>query len=258
MYGINGKPWLGLDKFIDIESLNSLRPEFALALAKSNQYRVSGTVGGQAHHYDQNNKDLTVAVQHFVKDPNFQYRHLIKDLPYEQITIFCKYMYDLVGLGEVIPLRKLTGTYYDKHRDFSSTNSPAYTNFEFFHKWLESQNMFEEIGRVLIFINEPGVASTMHADYGDHQSRRDPFIWLSIDGRKKFWVYDPKTDSKHYITDSVATFDNADWHGSDPCEYVGWSLRVDGIFTKEFLQKTELDIWIEYNSQFESMKPKTT
>lgn len=258
MYGVNGNPWFGLDKFLDIDSLVALQPDFARALALSNQFRSAGTVGGQVNLLDQSKRDLTDEVQTQAKDPNYQYKGFLKGLTTDQVIMFFKYMYKVVSLGEVIPLRRLTGTYYQKHLSTSAVNGPAYNNFDFFHKWLSAQNIFEEVGRVLVFINEPGVVSTPHRDYGDSRSRRDPFIWLSIGDRKRFWVYDDKTNTKHYITEQVVTFDNADWHGSDPSEYVGWSIRVDGVFKKEFLDKTGLDLWIDYNAQHKAMQPKTS
>jgi hypothetical protein len=83
----------------------------------------------------------------------------------------------------------------------------------------------------------------MHRDYPDGVSRRDNFIWINIDGRKKFWLWDDETKERIDITSRAVIFDNADWHGADPATFTGWSLRVDGVFSNAFLEKTGLKKW---------------
>lgn len=251
MFGINGKPYANLDPYVDIQSLVDLKPLIAFGLAKCSEYKISGTIGDQRHLFDQTKTAVTPAVRKVINDKSYPYKDLLKELnDYDKIVIFCKYMHDITTLGEVIPLRRYTDPKYEKHRAVSSTNSQCYEYFKPLHDWLESQNIFDEIGRMLIFINEPGNYGPLHTDQADHKSKKEPFIWINIDNRKKFWIMDLDTDTRHDVSANVITFESADWHGSDPTEYVGWSLRVDGVFSKEFLTKSGLDQWITYEDQF--------
>jgi hypothetical protein len=150
-------------------------------------------------------------------------------------------MYDVVALNEAIHLRTVRNAdYFNKHKEAYCVDTPAFKFFNFLKVWLEKQEIFSEYGRVVFFINEPGVHSIKHRDYPDGVSRRDQFIWISLDGRKNFWVWDDENKTQHNITSRAALFDNADWHGSDRCDYTGWSLRIDGVFSKSFLEKTGL------------------
>ena len=51
-------------------------------------------------------------------------------------------------------------------------------------------------------------------------------------------MYDEKTQEKHFVGNARAvTFNNSDYHGSDPSDRLVVSLRVDGVFTEETRNK---------------------
>jgi hypothetical protein len=242
MIGVNGKPWIDLEPFVDIESLAAQKPKIAAALAASHSMRYPSIVGAQGNLYDQSLVELGDYAKTLIADPDYEYKHLIKLLgSAPKIQLFCKYMYDVVSLNEAIHLRTArVGDYFHKHLAEHCVDTPAFQYFKFFREWLDAQNIFSEYGRVVFFVNEAGVSSIRHRDYPDGVSRKDNFIWMSLDGRKSFWIWDEEKQEQHNITSRAAVFDNADWHGSDPCKYTGWSLRVDGVFSDEFLDKTGL------------------
>lgn len=242
MIGINGKPWIDLEPYIDIESLAKQKPKLAAALAASHQFRYPSIVGAQDNLYDRSEKELGDLVKKIISNPLYEHSGLLKMLgSIPKINLFAKYMYDTVSLNEAIHLRTTkSGNYFKKHLAEHCQDTPAIKFFGFFMQWLEEQNIFSEYGRVVFFINEPGVNSIRHRDYPDGVSRKEQFVWMSLDGRKNFWIWDDAKKEQHNITSRAALFDNADWHGSDPCKYTGWSLRVDGIFTEEFIDKTGL------------------
>lgn len=242
MITINDKAWIDLEPFIDIESLAVQKPKIAAALAASHQFRYPSLVGVQDNLHDQSLVELGDYAKKIARDPSYQHAKLLELLgSMPKIHLYCKYMYDVVSLNEAIHLRSVRGgDYFNKHLASHCVDTPASKFFNFFREWLDAQNIFSEYGRTVFFINEPGVSSIKHRDYPDSISRKDNFIWMSLDGRKNFWVWDDVNDIKHNITSRAAVFDNANWHGSDPCQYTGWSLRVDGIFSDEFLDKTGL------------------
>jgi len=92
---------------------------------------------------------------------------------------------------------------------------------------------------VQFFINTDGHGTPIHRDYAN-KSHGDQFIWIRFFDNKQFFVYDSDDKIKHYVQGHIATFDNHQWHGSEPGPGIGLSLRVDGKFNSEFLDKTGL------------------
>lgn len=247
MIPINGKPWIDLEPYIDIEALAEQKHKIAAALAASHHMRYPSIVGAQDNLYDQSLVECGDFAKNLAADPNYEHKNLLRLLGSPaKIQLFCKYMYDVVALNEAIHLRTARGgNYFNKHLAEHCVDTPAMQYFTFFKNWLEAQNIFKEYGRVVFFINEPGVSSIKHRDYPDGVSRKDNFIWMSLDGRKNFWVWDDEKKEQHNITSRAALFDNAGWHGSDPTQYTGWSLRVDGIFSEEFKDKVGIRDWCD-------------
>jgi len=243
MHNIKGQPWFDLEPYIDIEALSLQKHKIAAALAASHPFRYPSIVGAQDNLYDQSLVELGDFAKKLINDENYEHHNMLKLLgSAPKIQLFCKYMYDVVALNEAIHLRTVRGgDYFNKHKAAHCVNTPAFKFFNFLKVWLEEQNIFSEYGRVVFFVNEPGVSSIRHRDYPDGVSRKDQFIWLSLDGRKNFWVWDDDEKVQHNVTSRVALFDNANWHGSDPCQYTGWSMRVDGVFSPAFLKKTGLE-----------------
>lgn len=245
MVGVDGKPWFDLEPFVDMESLLSKRAKIAAALAAVHHLRYPSLVGAQVNLYDQDLLELADYTKSVMEDPEYEHKDLIKLLGNEQkIHVFLKYMSKAVALNDAIHLRTVRGgRYSNKHLAEHCVDTPAYRYFRFLKDWIDKQHIFRDYGRIVFFINEPGVPSAMHRDYPDGVSRRDNFIWLNIDGRKKFWLWDDDIKEKIDITSRAVIFDNADWHGSEPATYTGWSLRIDGVFSNVFLEKTGLKKW---------------
>jgi hypothetical protein len=243
---INGLPWINLEPFIDIDALAVQKAKIAAALAASHPFRYPSIVGAQGNLYDQSLVELGDYAKELIKDEEYEHRNLLKLLgSAPKIQLFCKYMYDVVSLNEAIHLRTSRGgNYFSKHLAEHCIDTPAFKFFNFLKVWLDAQNIFSEYGRFVFFVNEAGVHSIKHRDYPDGVSRKDNFIWLSLDGRKNFYVYDDVTEEHHYVTSRVALFDNSNWHGSDICQYTGWSLRIDGVFSPEFREKAGLKEYV--------------
>jgi hypothetical protein len=245
MIGINGTPWFDLEPYLDLDALEKQKHLIAMGLTLANNLRAP-TVGTQGIFYDQSMIELGDFAKNVMEDPNYEYKQILPILRTRgNVRMFCKYMYPTVALNDAIHLNTVKGglDYANKHLKAECEDTPAFKYFEFLRKWINDQNIFKEWGRVIFFINEPGVQVVKHRDYPSGRSRRDNMMWISLDKRKNFWIWDEETDTKHYTTSRGLIFDNADWHGVDPTEYMGWSLRVDGVYTDEFLEKSGLRDW---------------
>jgi hypothetical protein len=96
---------------------------------------------------------------------------------------------------------------------------------------------FRATGRMLIMYDDVARPGTAHRDHLDTDVCHD-FIWFRTNLRKPFYVLDQRTNEKRYVESYTAWFDTVNqFHGSDACEGLTFSIRVDGIFTDTFKQR---------------------
>jgi hypothetical protein len=93
---------------------------------------------------------------------------------------------------------------------------------------------FEATGRVLVIYDDAGTEVPAHRDHLDARICHE-FVWFRTNLRKPFYVLNHETDEKLYVESYSAWFDTVNqFHGSDPCDGLSFSIRVDGHFTEEF------------------------
>lgn len=99
---------------------------------------------------------------------------------------------------------------------------------------------FESIGRVLLFMTEANNKTVPHFDVLNEEQRNkkpnDDFIWFTTKAdSKSVYVMDGDTKEKFYPNPSrkFIWFNEMDYHGTDPVSHFSFSIRIDGIFTKE-------------------------
>jgi hypothetical protein len=93
---------------------------------------------------------------------------------------------------------------------------------------------FEATGRMLIMYDTAPRPVPAHRDHLDASICHD-FIWFRTNLRKPFYLLNHRTGEKLYVKSYSAWFDTVNqFHGSDPCEGISFSIRVDGRFTDEF------------------------
>lgn len=257
---ILGKPALELDQYFDLNNFEefSTKVKFAIARTK-NMFSIGisgpstpGLITWLPEEGFLEAGDARVLVDAYYQNPStpqWEKDEWNSLKPDEQLLVT---MLTKPGksLCSSLALRKLksgvgnSGKFHLKHLESETEDTPARQHFEFVMDWIKSQQVFDEIGRVQFFINSDGHGTPIHRDYADY-SRKDQFIWIGFFDNKKFFVYDREEKTKHYIKSRIATFDNHQWHGGEPGSGFGVSLRIDGKFTKEFLDKTGLSEYIK-------------
>jgi len=150
------------------------------------------------------------------------------------------------SLNQALAIRSLdkslggnSGKFHRKHLDSETKDMPPRKDFDFLFDWINNQRFFNEIGRVVVFLNPEGNYTPIHRDYSE-KSMKDQFLWIRFNKQKDFFVYDADTQEKHFAKGYISTFDNHQWHGGEPSEVMGFSLRIDGVFSLDFLKKTGL------------------
>jgi hypothetical protein len=90
---------------------------------------------------------------------------------------------------------------------------------------------FEATGRMIIMYDDAGRAGPAHRDHIETELCHD-FIWFRTNFRKPFYMLDHRTDERLYVECYSAWFDTVNqFHGTDAHDGLGFSVRVDGIFS---------------------------
>lgn len=247
MHLINNQTWLDLTPFIDIKPLEENKHLFAYVIAKYPEHIYTSLVGIQNNLFDQSLVELGDFSKSLATTNGIDKEMLIKLDSFPKFYTYCKYSHQVIGLNQAMYIRAMKkNSYGEKHLRQGCIDTPITKEFQFLFDWLDKEDIFDEYGRVLMFLNEPGVETIRHRDYPNPKSHKNEFIWITLNDIKRFYVYDADIDKKDYITSKVAYFDNANWHGSDPMPYANWSLRIDGVFSDNFLNKTSLKDHFRY------------
>lgn len=229
---IDNKPTIDFTSYVDIESLINLKPYLDYAVVKSS------TLATPSRYYKSQFLDQTYQGINDIIKNDFTY-DFIQDLKdHDQLASWLRYNQDVVYGQQSVPViyPKDWNTKHLMSETVATDNKKYWTKFL---EWVEAQDIFAGYGRVVVFFNEAGVDTPIHFDSGD-ATRRDEFIWISLDNRKKMFVYDLDTKQKHYMNTYIGTFDATNYHGAEVGNLACWSIRVDGIFSDNFLNRTGL------------------
>jgi hypothetical protein len=236
MFTILGQPYLALDQHLDTKKFDRIVDDIILGIAKS-RYAAGPTNPGPGY-LDTSKLSGPEILKQILEDPNHAYHNVIKQLKNWEPLTFIQYKWPSHILGQCLVLRN-SEDYLIKHDASKCKDYPIMGNFTALMDWLKEENIFEEVGRAVIFLNDTGSFPIEHRDYPDGVSRKDQFIWISPMGSKKFYIRDDT--EKTYLNSRFCYFDNTNIHGADPVDHSTFSIRIDGVFSKSFLNKTKLN-----------------
>jgi len=114
--------------------------------------------------------------------------------------------------------------------------------FPVLKNWLETNVFpcFKTVGRVVLFQNDPNNRILIHRDLWAY-THNNHFINFFLNKEpRKFFIFDEATGTKHYVNTRAFMFNESDLHGSDIEGQDHYTLRIDGIFTDDFIQQAGL------------------
>ena len=253
---INNQPWIDFDQYVDIEGLNRLKIETCKAFSESwASGQMLPSVAGTGPNWPNGTgqlpkpvgKELVSVLQYTKFNPEAIGHKELIELTKEFNAngyMFLKLIGDNLGIGYNLYLRApTTSDYNDKHLESKTTYTRVAENFKGLISWVQRQNIFSEIGRIVIFFNDQDQSCLMHRDRSEVNPVDSPdhFIWINLfPDRKQFYIFDGETGEKFPVTSQVAWFDTENWHASETSPYAAFSIRFDGVFTKEWIAKTNL------------------
>jgi hypothetical protein len=97
---------------------------------------------------------------------------------------------------------------------------------------------FREIGRCNIMGLEPNDHGTVHRD-GDPavKTEVDHFITFCPGGGKRLFLWCEETRTEYPIDRRAYWFNDSDYHGVEAAPWFRYSVRVDGVFEEDFVEK---------------------
>ena len=229
VYKIKDKYSFCIDSFVDMQSLQTLYPKLAKAVVESRDYY-----------------DYLLPTQKLLLEENKQI-DVVKKIVEETVQIgnkrdtldYISYVYNL----EPMPMKllvKIAETAEDRMTDVNAIYFECYEKFKELVDWLEKSNIFKTIGTIVIYVNPAGSATSVHRDFTSEVAfKKSQGIWINPYNKKKFFVLD-EFYQKQYFEGDVNIFELHSWHGSEVSNVDTFTVRVDGYFSKEFLNTTNL------------------
>lgn len=239
-FKVNGQYFIDLSPYVDLTDLRNNYASLIKGLVKSKADIQPVELGRQDALLDPSHKEPVLFIRREFSKTE-EYRELVEEgFTPRQIYDYVLHRFDVKSLGDKLLLRTYedyVAGFRNKHLESLNVDQPCYQHFPVLKDWISKCGIFSEVGRIILFVSEKGVYTPTHCDYQNLKSRKDQFVWINLFNKKKFYVLDSNFE-KNYLTGEINTFDNASWHGSDPADHSCFSIRIDGLFSEEFLQRT--------------------
>jgi hypothetical protein len=260
--GVLGKPFVTLDRHLDLEALGEVHEEICLALTQ-----VPLDYTGGSH------RSMGIVPPSRADEVGIDYGEVIAGMDDVVFAVFRSLADDPAtfpaaaspeaGFGEerdhplsrrqMLWLKFRHGVYFPwkvyveliPNRywgDKSSGEGKEFTRVArtFFPKTVAFAKSlpFESIGRCNIMGLEAGDHGTVHRDGDpDEDTAPDHFVTFCPAGNKRLFLWDEATRQKTYVTGRAYWFNDHDHHGVDADPFFRYSVRVDGVFKAGFLER---------------------
>jgi hypothetical protein len=261
--GIDHKPYIALDPYLDVEGFTKLHPEICKGFALARDYAKEGTWMSPGFKFDDmsytiNWKPIYQAFEEYQKLPDTDPIKIegqkifptdFKD--YKQRNLFTRYLKAALGANDPYIYYFLweEGDWDNRNAERKPTAIQEFFPgvVEWVHNLVDT-NVISRIGRVIFFLCDHNGIAFEHRDLdgknGDEQgytNHRNEFIHIRFRTRRGFYIWDPEKKNKHYINSNAAFWNDQDWHGGEHSNEQEYGMRVDCVFTDEFRKKIGID-----------------
>lgn len=260
--GVWGRPYIDLEPFLDLAGLDAVHDEVCLGLAK-----VPASYTGGCH------KWMGIMPGAFADNDYVDYGHVLERMTDAERRTFISLSdapdefgpEDAEDFGEerehtltkrqMLWLKHRFGVYFpwqmylemipNHYWDEKSRSEGKRFTREaraFFPKTIELVRSlpFEQIGRCNIMGLDPNHDGTVHRD-GDPDEKPvvDHFITLCPGGNKRLFLWDEVAGRKTVVAGRAYWFNDSDFHGVESDPWFRYSIRVDGVFRRDFFEQLE-------------------
>ena len=246
--GINGNPYLDLEKYIDIKSFDDIQTDIHKGFALSKHLAVTGCLEVPTDMFNENShgldwKPLSKAYVEFLQladtDPvKITGQQIMQEHGHNEFVTYLKYALGGYDLYTFYVLWDFKEGWRQDPTVRELTDISEY--FPSLVKWIDNlkdTGIFSHMGRASFFVLESGGVSFEHRDPSvdpEFPEVTSEFIHIRPDMSRPFYVRDPDTLEKTYIETRVGYWNDQDWHGGEQIMKPTYGLRIDGVFTEEF------------------------
>jgi hypothetical protein len=247
MHLINNQPYFDFKPHIDFEGLKAIEKDlhYGIVMCKD-------MVGeGCASTHNLYNKDTETSLIDLTwpqqledpTNPNYEY---YKKFNFDRriCMTFARYTEEATQMGQILWLRvpkAMNASHAILSKGFADMcrDTGAYVHFPSLREWISKLPVFEQVGRINFFLHAPGEPGQLHHD--SFTGFPDNFMLINLNpARKEVYLLDDN-NNKIVIDSEVSTFDTRNWHGTINKEFYSWTLRIEGIFAKDWAQS--VGIW---------------
>jgi len=261
--GIFGRPYLRLERYLDLSTLPAVHDEICLGLTQvpvdytGGSHRSMGIVppslqGESWRDYGEVIREMT--------DADFAtFRRLGDDpsaIDEDQREGFGEERDVPLSRRQMLWLKVRFGVYFPwkvfveliPNRYWGDKANPEGKSFTraaktFFPKTIAfAQSLpFASIGRCNIMGLEANDFGTVHRDADPTTEAPSPFISVAPVPGKRLYLWDEDARAKLAVEGTAYWFNDGDYHGVDPDPFFRYSIRIDGAFRPEFLEQLRRD-----------------
>ena len=261
--GLYGKPYIDLERHIDLTALDAIHEEVCLALTEVPVEYTGGSHRSMeimapsrtAEAYT----DYGEVIEGLSPEAYQTFRSLAADPetypPHQYASTFGEERQYELSRRQMLWLETRHGVYFPwkvyfemiPNRTWDEKSSPegkAFTRLArtFFPKTIElvKRLPFLHIGRCNLYGLAPFDHGTVHRDGGPaDKPAADHFLTICPGGNKRLFLWDEEEKTELPITSRAYWFNDSDYHGVLADPFFRYSIRVDGVFQPEFLERIQ-------------------
>lgn len=246
LHPIKGQPFFNLEPYIDLQGLRSIEKDIYVGFAKARGDIVEGGAAGTNFLKDERQKNKIslqdISWKKVIEDPSNPNYEYYKELGFDEYAcrFFNRYAENTIQLGQVLELRSFRpGNYHLKHLYHRTGELPHIKHFPKLMQWIKNLKIFSEYGKIMFVFNSPYDQHVIHRDM--HVGHTDNFLLINLNPFKKdFFILD-KDNNEHTVDCNAFVFDTRNYHGTRGKENYSWTLRIDGVFDRDWLKSIGMD-----------------
>lgn len=266
IHGILGRPFVDLERYVDLSALGAVDDEVSLGLAEVPVDYTGGSHRSMeimpASRSDEAHVDYGEVIAKLTPEAYATFRslaHQPESFPDRPAgASFGEERDHALSRRQMLWLEYRYGVYFPwkvylemiPNRTWDEKSSPEGKDFTriartFFPKTIAFVKSlpFAHIGRC----NLMGLASndhgTVHRDgVPAEKPRADHFVTFCPRGDKRLFLWDDEEQRKLHVGARAYWFNDSDYHGVDADPFFRYSIRVDGVFRPDFLASLEADL----------------
>jgi hypothetical protein len=266
--GIGGHPFIDLEAYVDLPSLEALDDEITYALTQ-----VPLTYTGGSH------KTMGIVPPSLADEPYADYGQVIRGLSPAEFARFVS----LSDTPDEIDLDRQAEYEFGEEREWPLSRKQmlylkfrhgVYFPWQVFYEliptldWEDKSNgegkdftteahrhfpalirfvrslPFEVVGRCNILGLEADHHGTVHQDGDPDDPHAEHFITLCPRKNKRLFLWDEDRRDKTYVVSRAYWFNDHGYHGVEKDPWFRYSIRVDGVFRPSFLRQIIQDYGI--------------